>query len=99
MLWSGFGFSCTEGLQNPVYVQSFEYASPKAILSALMPRAQPTPVATDDAEVRHAAFKRFIASLERRGSSEKVPEFPSGAQWYNTGVQQQLSCYRGGRAS
>lgn len=73
-------------------VQSLEFASPKAIISALLPRSQPAPDVADTSEVRRAAFKRFIASVERRGSSEKVPEFPVGAQWYNTGAQ--LNCHQ-----
>lgn len=74
-------------------MQSLEFVGPKAILSAVLPRSQPTLEATDAAEVRRAAFKRFIAAVERRGSSENVPEFPVGAQWYNTGARSAYDCF------
>jgi hypothetical protein len=58
------------------------FASPKAILNALLPRAAP-PAAEEGAVSREAAFRRFISDLERRGGGEQVPDFPAGLQWFN----------------
>ena len=62
-------------------LQSLSYASPKALLNALLPRA--TPVTTGTPVDRVAAFKRFIGDIERRGGGEIVPGFPNGADWLN----------------
>ena len=65
--------------------QALSFASPKALLKALLP--QPTPAAspgTAQQAERVAAFRRFIQGVERRGGGEKVPEFPAGAQWFNS---------------
>ena len=65
--------------------QAFSFASPKALLKALLP--QPTPVAslgTAQQAERVTAFRRFIQGVERRGGGEKVPDFPAGAQWFNS---------------
>ena len=64
-------------------VQALSFASPKALLKALLPGAQPAaPSGSGERAERVAAFRRFIESVERRGG-ETVPEFPSGAQWFN----------------
>lgn len=64
--------------------QAFSFASPKAILNALLPKPQPAASSggAQQAE-RVAAFRRFIESVERRSGGEQVPEFPAGAQWFN----------------
>lgn len=62
--------------------QALSFASPKAVLTALFPRPQPAAPAADSATARVAAYRRYIAALERRGG-ETVPEFPTGAQWLN----------------
>jgi hypothetical protein len=60
------------------------YASPKALLNALLPRGVPSsPGDATDPPGRVAAFKRFIGELEARGGGEIVPEFPAGAEWLN----------------
>lgn len=63
-------------------VQALSFASPKAVLTALFPRAEPAGGAADTSAARVAAYKRYITSLEMRGA-EQIPEFPSGAQWLN----------------
>jgi hypothetical protein len=65
-------------------MQALSFASPKALLNALLPRAAPdqAPPSSAAAE-RLAAFKRFIDGVERRGGGDAVPEFPAGAQWFN----------------
>lgn len=64
-------------------VQALSFASPKALLKALLPGAQPEALSGSAQRAeRLAAFRRFIESVERRGG-EAVPEFPSGAQWFN----------------
>ncbi len=60
------------------------FASPKALLNALLPRPSPTAGLSREQTERAAAFKRFIESVERRGGGEEVPEFPAGAQWFNS---------------
>ena len=65
--------------------QAFSFASPKALLNALLPKPQPVASAGSAQQgERVAAFRRFIASVERRGGGERVPEFPAGAQWFNS---------------
>lgn len=63
-------------------LQALSFASPKAVLTALFPRPEPASSAADSAAARVAAYRRYIAALERRGA-EAVPEFPAGAQWLN----------------
>ncbi|KAL4547533.1 hypothetical protein Ndes2526B_g06777 [Nannochloris sp. 'desiccata'] len=65
--------------------KSLSYASPKALLNALLPQPSPTSLQNPaDAPVdRVAAFKRFISDMENRGGGESVPEFPLGADWLN----------------
>ncbi|KXZ45018.1 hypothetical protein GPECTOR_59g625 [Gonium pectorale] len=63
--------------------KAMSYASPQALLNALLP--PPAPAAPGDASGdRVAAFKRYIADLERRGGGREVPEFPAGADWLNS---------------
>ncbi|KAL4421480.1 hypothetical protein ABPG75_010771 [Micractinium tetrahymenae] len=63
-------------------VQSLSYASPKALLNALLPQAQlPAEAAVDEGRV--AAFKRYIADMEKRGGMQQVPEFTAGLDWLN----------------
>ncbi|KAK9805135.1 hypothetical protein WJX72_001459 [[Myrmecia] bisecta] len=64
----------------PYWKKAMSYASPQAVVNALLPRKGP-PTAEENSRV--AAFKRFIADQERRGGGEPVPEFPQGMQWYN----------------
>lgn len=59
------------------------FASPKALLNALLPRAAPQ-VPQDGSVSREAAFRRYIADLEKRGGGEVVPQFPTGLQWFNS---------------
>ncbi|KAI7838239.1 hypothetical protein COHA_007984 [Chlorella ohadii] len=65
--------------------QSLSYVSPQAILNALLPQAQlPAAAAETGGDGgRVAAFKRYIADLEKRGGGTAVPEFPAGADWLN----------------
>ncbi|CAL8471539.1 g11081 [Coccomyxa elongata] len=63
--------------------KAMSFASPKALLNALLPRPSPTAGVSREQTERAAAFKRFIGSVERRGGGEEVPEFPAGAQWFN----------------
>ena len=64
-------------------MQALSFVSPKALLKALLPGTQPAaPSGSAEHAERVAAFRRFIESIERRGG-EAVPEFPSGAQWFN----------------
>jgi thiol-disulfide isomerase/thioredoxin len=66
-------------------LQSLSYASPRALLNALLPQPSPTSSQnpTDTPVDRVAAFKRFISDLENRGGGQAVPEFPLGADWLN----------------
>jgi thiol-disulfide isomerase/thioredoxin len=66
-------------------MQSLSYASPKALLNALLPQTNPTSLQnpTDTPVDRVAAFKRFISDVESRGGGDIVPEFPVGADWLN----------------
>jgi len=66
-------------------LQSLSYASPKALINALLPQPSPTSLQnpTDTPVDRVAAFKRFISDMENRGGGEVVPEFPLGADWLN----------------
>jgi hypothetical protein len=65
-------------------MQAMSFASPKALLNALLPRPSPTTGLSQEQSERAAAFRRFIESVERRGGGEEVPEFPAGAQWFNS---------------
>lgn len=76
---------CTPGecMAGAACVQALSFVSPKALLKALLPGAQPAaPSGSAERAERVAAFRRFIESVEHRGG-EAVPEFPSGAQWFN----------------
>ena len=65
--------------------QAFSFASPKALLKALLPQPQPAaPSGAVQQAERVAAFRRFIQGVERRGGGEEVPDFPAGAQWFNS---------------
>jgi len=66
-------------------LQSLSYASPKALLNALLPQPSPTSLQNpiDTPVDRVAAFKRFISDMEIRGGGEAVPEFPVDADWLN----------------
>lgn len=66
-------------------VQAMSFASPKALLNALLPRASPELAAAGQGQQsdRAAAFLRYLEGIERRGGGEQVPEFPAGAQWFN----------------
>lgn len=66
-------------------MQSLSYASPKALLNALLPQPSPTSLQNpiDTPVDRVAAFKRFISDMEIRGGGEAVPEFPVDADWLN----------------
>ena len=79
------GLLLTSRFRFKAALQALSFASPKALLNALLPRAAPdklSPAASERAE-RVAAFRRFIEGVERRGGGEAVPEFPVGAQWFN----------------
>ncbi len=66
-------------------MQAFSFASPKALLNALLPKPQPAASSGSAQQAeRVAAFRRFIEGVERRGGGERVPEFPAGAQWFNS---------------
>lgn len=66
-------------------MQAFSFASPKALLKALLPQPQPAASSGSAQQAeRVAAFRRFIEGVERRGGGERVPEFPAGAQWFNS---------------
>jgi hypothetical protein len=61
------------------------FASPKALLNALLPRPQPeTAAGVSRGGEKAAAFLRYIDGVERRGGGEPVPAFPAGAQWFNS---------------
>eukprot|EP00884_Botryococcus_braunii_P006329 jgi/Botrbrau1/15698/Bobra.4_1s0071.2 len=62
--------------------KAMSFASPKGLLNALLPRASP-PSSEEGSVSREAAFRRYIADLERRGGGEQVPQFPTGLQWFN----------------
>jgi len=69
-------------------MQALSYVSPKALLKALLPGQAP-PSGAEGAgaggeDARLAAFKRYIADKERRGSLEEVPDFPEGLTWLNS---------------
>jgi len=63
------------------------FASPRAILRALLPGGDPSRLVdgADTAAARVAAFRRFVESVEARGGGEPVPEFPASAAggWLN----------------
>ncbi|EFJ50214.1 hypothetical protein VOLCADRAFT_80356 [Volvox carteri f. nagariensis] len=61
--------------------KAMSFASPQALINALMP--PPAPESLDGGD-RVAAFKRYIADLERRGGGREVPDFPRGADWLNS---------------
>jgi len=78
---------------NADCMQAFSFASPKAILNALLPKPQPAASSGNAQQAeRVAAFRRFIESVERRGGGEKVPDFPTGAQWFNSPPLQLSRC-------
>lgn len=65
-------------------MQSLSYASPKALLNALLPQATPFALSSSQQPTsRIAAFKRFISDLEARGGGDPVPPFPPNADWLN----------------
>jgi len=64
--------------------QAVSFASPKALLNALLPRPSLAAGVGQEQKERAAAFRRFIESVERRGGGEEVPAFPAGAQWFNS---------------
>ncbi|CAL5223491.1 g6016 [Coccomyxa viridis] len=69
----------------PYWIKAFSFASPKALLNALLPKPQPAASSGSAQQAeRVAAFRRFIEGVERRGGGERVPEFPAGAQWFNS---------------
>lgn len=61
------------------------FASPRAVLNALLPGPEvPAANAAEAGGSRVAAFKRFIADLESRGGGEAISvDFPAGADWLN----------------
>ncbi|KAI3423812.1 hypothetical protein D9Q98_009648 [Chlorella vulgaris] len=83
-------FASLGGAFGSLYVgvsraQSLSYASPRALLNALFPQGQ-LPAksgAPESGNGRVAAFKRYIADMEKRGGGQAVPEFPSGLDWFN----------------
>ena len=76
---------CAPRIEMAACAQALSFASPKALLKALLPQPAPaaSPGTAQQAE-RVAAFRRFIQGIERRGGGEKVPEFPAGARWFNS---------------
>ncbi|KAG2443188.1 hypothetical protein HYH02_009265 [Chlamydomonas schloesseri] len=63
-------------------LEAMKYGSPAALMNALAPPPDPSALAAEGDRV--AAFKRYIADLERRGGGKEVPDFPRGADWINS---------------
>jgi thiol-disulfide isomerase/thioredoxin len=62
------------------------YASPKALLNALLGVGQP-PLASGSEMTRAQRireFKQYISQLETRGTGQQVPEFQRRLEWLNT---------------
>ncbi|PNW74118.1 hypothetical protein CHLRE_13g586050v5 [Chlamydomonas reinhardtii] len=64
-------------------LEAMKYASPAALMNALAPPPDPSAAVAGGGD-RVAAFKRYIADLERRGGGKEVPDFPRGADWLNS---------------
>ncbi|KAG2497240.1 hypothetical protein HYH03_004827 [Edaphochlamys debaryana] len=62
--------------------RAMSFASPQALINMVAP--PPAPQASPGEGDRVAAFRRYIADLERRGGGKLVPDFPRGADWLNT---------------
>ncbi|GAB4822761.1 hypothetical protein N2152v2_009807 [Parachlorella kessleri] len=65
--------------------KSLSYVSPRALLNALLPSSGPsTAPGAGEGGGRVAAFKRYIADLEKRGGGQQVPEFARDLDWLNS---------------